>query len=61
MASFTPPAPKLVWVEEKGKRKLVVDIEDENSEEHIPTDQPRLGEPEIIVAEDSDEEGALLK
>lgn len=61
MASDTLSAPKSKKVEGRGKEQMVVDIVDEDFEENTPRDEPKLVELDVIIAEESDEEGALLK
>lgn len=58
MGDVTPPVPESAKIEEKGKGQLVVDVEDEVSEEYTPKDQPKLV---VEITEESDDEGALFK
>lgn len=40
---------------------MVANIVDEDFEEYTPRDEPKPGEPDVIIAKESDEEGVLLK
>lgn len=57
----TPLVLKSPITKGKGKKQIIVDILDEDLDEYTPRDESKLVEPDVIIAEGSDEEGALLK
>lgn len=61
LAGDTLPGPNSTKVKGKGKEKTVVDIVDKYCEEYTPRDERNPSELDVIIAEEKDEEGVLLK